>query len=106
MAIDPYRRIHQGDKLKGLPSPVWNRVLDGLKPKLKTEGVSTPGGGPIEILVQNKTADALAKFAVLKVETPTYTYANEPYQFYDRDVMDGEAPTATATIAITQEPIS
>ena len=104
--IDPFRRLRHGDKLRGLPVPVWNRVLDGFGKNLKTDGIPSPLGGPVEILVRNTTADALPPRSVVGIDTPTFTYANEPYQFYDRDVMDGEAPTATATIAITQEPIS
>lgn len=106
MALDPYRRIRTGDKLPGLPSDPWNRMLGTIKQSQSNGLPRADVGSPVEILIKNTTAVALPRFSVLGFEDPTFTHGKDTYQFLTQNMMNGTLPTASGAFAITEEAIS
>lgn len=100
-----FRELQAGEKIKGLPRKPWNAMLR----RLARDADDAPGGRkletPVEISVQNKTGSALNRFSIVKAETPVLDYTKTPNDYLIRDLQQAIAPTATATIAITQRPL-
>lgn len=109
MLGDPYRHVKPGDDL-AIPARTYNRFLDLARvhdldgPRRGAILRATPDAGVVS--VKNITGAALDRFAVVSVEAPIITRADNSDAFKERVTFDGGTPTASdyGYIGIVQSP--
>ena len=89
---------------------VWNEMLAVLNQNRKIPKATIPDrewdrASSVEILVKNTTGSDLTRFGIVGIDTPTITAPTSIEDWDGVRVFDGETPTASSFIAITQEPI-
>lgn len=103
---DPFRRMAPGVKIKGIPAPAYNRFLDGTRPERNIALPSLVDPNSVQILVRNTTGSALQRFGIVAIEDTIAVYATDANRFKELDGMDGDTPSASAVIAVVQQPLS
>ena len=89
---------------------VWNEMLAVLNQNRKIPKATIPDrewdrASSVEILVKNTTGSDLTRFGIVGIDTPTITAPTSIEDWDGFRVFDGETPTSSSFIAITQEPI-
>ena len=107
MPRDQFARVNPGDKLAGLPSQPWNRMLDLVRPgPFGGLGPGVRGWTSVEVPVLNTTGSALDQFGILQINAPLNEHATAPNAFFAEDTLTGTTPAADKPFVVFQEPVA
>lgn len=111
-SADPFSKVSPGDRIfENMRADTWNGMLAAAEAAASLGKTNYPAEfapeDSVNILIQNATGADLIQFGIVAVSgsAPPITAADNLAEFYERRAMIGVLPSASATIAITQEPI-
>jgi hypothetical protein len=104
--VDQFQPIRPGQKIPGLPTKPWAKMLQLLAPDRPNGPVGMPGADAVHVRVKNGTANPLYRFNVLQVAAPQVLFGENAALFFDDDALKGTTPAAAAPFVVLQEPLA
>lgn len=100
-----YPRHQPGQRLNNIPAQAMNGLYRLLEQRTQ-RGAEIRTSDATEILILNNTGGVLSTHDIVAVGDVLYTPTENEAEYRDVNCFVGNTPTASATIAVVQEPIS